>query len=383
MKSTETPFYARLAYVLVSIVILGYLIVLGKEILAPLFFAFLFAILLLPLANFFERKLRFPRTFSTLISIILLITGIYLVIYVLASQLTSLSTEWPALQQNINKAIVNLQKWVHDKFHVAFTKQTAYLNKATADIFSSSASIVGDTVMSISSIVLFNVFTLIYTFFLLMYRRILFRFIVTVFPKENTDIVYDITEQVKYIIGKYVVGLFWEMCIVIALSFGVYTILGVDYALLLALLVGILNLIPYVGIFTALFLSALITFATGEPHQVLYVIIATIVIHLIDSNVIMPKVVGSKVRINPLIIVLGVITGEMMWGISGMFFSIPVIAMMKVIFDRVEGLTAWGILLGDEEYPPKKVLSLKRKVKNLEAEKGKVPEPEDAKLKNL
>ncbi len=383
MKPVETPFYARLAYVLVSIVILGYLAILGKEVLAPLFFAFLFAILLLPLANFLERKLRFPRTFSTLVSILLLITGIYLVIYVLASQLNNLSTEWPALQQNMAKAIANLQKWLHDRFHIAFTKQTAYLNKAMADIFSSSASIVGDTVMSVSSILLFNVFTLIYTFFLLMYRRILFRFMVSVFPKENTATVYDITEQVKYIIGKYVVGLFWEMCIVIGLGFGVYTILGVDYALLLGLLAGILNLIPYVGIFTALLLSALITFATGEPHQALYVVLATIGIHLIDSNIIMPKVVGSKVRINPLIIVLGVITGEMMWGISGMFFSIPIIAMMKVIFDRVEGLQPWGVLLGDEEYPPKKILSLKRKIKKIATEKGEGQDLASAQPENL
>lgn len=383
MKSTDTPFYARLAYVLISIVILGYLAILGKQVLAPLFFAFLFAILLLPLANFLERKLRFPRTLSTFTSIILLIAGGYLVITILVSQLVNLSSEWPSLQVNMAKAIANLQKWINHTFHVNSNKQAVYLQKISSDLFSSSAGIVGDTVLSVSSILLFNVFTLIYTFFLLLYRRLLFRFIVSVFPKESTKIVYDITEQVKYIIGKYVVGLFWEMCIVIALGFGTYTILGVDYALLLGLLAGILNLIPYVGIFTALFLSALITFATDGPQHTLYVIIATIIIHLIDSNIIMPKVVGSKVRINPLIIILGVITGEMMWGISGMFFSIPIIAMMKVIFDRVEGLTAWGILLGDEEYPPKNILSLKRKMKKIEAEKVKDPEPEDAKLDKI
>jgi len=60
-------------------------------------------------------------------------------------------------------------------------------------------------------------------------------------------------------------------------------------------------------------------------------------------------VVGSKVRINALITVLGVIIGEMIWGITGMFLSIPIIAVMKIIFDRVDSLKPWGIILGDEE----------------------------------
>lgn len=382
MKPVETPFYARLAYILVSIVILGYLTVLGKEVLSPLFFAFLLAILLLPLATFLEVKLHFPRILSTFVSLIFLLAAGYFVIYAFTTQLSNLVSDWPSLKQNVTIATKHLQKWIQHTFHYDTNAQKGYFDDTVQKALESGASVLGTTVMSVSSILLFNIFTLIYTFFLLLYRRLLFRFIVTVFPQESITIVYDITEQVKYIIGKYVVGLFWEMCIVVGLSFGTYWLIGVNYPLLLALLVGLLNLIPYVGIFTALLLSTLITFATSTPNQTWYVIIATICIHLIDSNVVMPKVVGSKVRINPLIIILGVITGEMMWGISGMFFSIPIIAMMKVIFDRVEGLTAWGILLGDEEYPPKKVLSLKRKVKAVEVQKGKDPEPEDAKLKN-
>ncbi|WP_256464378.1 AI-2E family transporter [Mucilaginibacter sp. SMC90] len=97
-------------------------------------------------------------------------------------------------------------------------------------------------------------------------------------------------------------------------------------------------------------LSAAVTFATSpEQITVIYVIITMVVTHLIDSNILLPLVVGSKVRINALITVLGVIIGEMVWGIPGMFLSIPVIAVLKIIFDRVESLKAWGIILGDEE----------------------------------
>jgi len=84
--------------------------------------------------------------------------------------------------------------------------------------------------------------------------------------------------------------------------------------------------------------------------------------------VLLPMVVGSKVRINALITVLGVIIGEMIWGIPGMFLSIPVIAVLKIIFDRIDSLKPWGIILGDEE-----------KKQNKLAKKGKVtPEVEAA-----
>ncbi len=102
-------------------------------------------------------------------------------------------------------------------------------------------------------------------------------------------------------------------------------------------------------------LRVCITFATVDTSHALYVAISVVAIHLVDSNFLMPKIVGSQVKINPLIIILGVVIGEMLWGIPGMFLSVPYIAMAKIIFDRVE-VTSWGILLGDEEHkPPKKI----------------------------
>jgi len=127
------------------------------------------------------------------------------------------------------------------------------------------------------------------------------------------------------------------------------------------------NIIPYIGIFSALIVSSAVTLATAPSQTtVIYVMVTMVVTHLIDSNVLLPLVVGSKVRINALITVLGVIIGEMVWGIPGMFLSIPVIAVFKIIFDRIDSLKPWGIILGDEE--PKqnrlaKTLSVRNKAR--------------------
>jgi putative permease len=165
-------------------------------------------------------------------------------------------------------------------------------------------------------------------------------------------VVYDVVSQIQYIVKKYIVGLFLQMLIVTGLSCMAFWIIGVKYGFLLGLITGIFNVIPYIGIVTALLLAVLITFATATTSEILFVLVAVVVIHLIDSNYVMPKIVGSKVKINTLIALLGLVLGEMIWGITGMFLSIPVIAIIKVVFDRVNGLQPWGMLLGDDDSEP-------------------------------
>ena len=191
------------------------------------------------------------------------------------------------------------------------------------------------------------------------------KFLLNVFLEENSTVVHDIIEQVQYMIRKYIIGLLIEMAIVSAVVCLVFWMLGIKYAVLLGLLTGLFNIIPYIGIFSALVISSLVTFATATVvSKVILVAVTLIIVHLIDSNVLLPVVVGSKVRINALVTVLGVVIGEMIWGIPGMFLSIPVIAVIKIVFDRIDGLKPWGIILGDEEYKQNKLatkLTAKRK----------------------
>ena len=368
MKPVALPFYVRLGFVLIILIAIGYLAILGKEVLSPLLFSFLFSILLLPLANFFENKLHWPRGLAAIVSVVIFLTIASTIIYIIGMEVSGLATEWPLLKTQVANLFHNLQLWVQKTFRVNMQKQTAYINSITQDTMNSSAGLIGKTVFSLSAIILLLVFMLIYTCFLLIYRRLLMRFIVTAFTERYIDIIYDITQQIKFIIRKYITGLFFEMALITVIACTLFFLLGIKYVFLLGLLVGVLNLIPYVGIFTALFISACITFATYDGKHALYVVITVIGIHLFDSNFLMPKIVGSQVKLNPLIVILGVVVGEMLWGIPGMFLAIPYLAIAKVIFDRVPNLQAWGILLGEEEHTPKKVKRMIRKVNTKEKE---------------
>jgi predicted PurR-regulated permease PerM len=96
--------------------------------------------------------------------------------------------------------------------------------------------------------------------------------------------------------------------------------------------------------------SALITFTTDSTATVVGVVVALIIIHMIDSNILMPKIVGSKVKLNALAAIVGVISISAVWGLAGTFLAMPILAIMKVVFDEVEQWRPFGLLMGDDEH---------------------------------
>jgi predicted PurR-regulated permease PerM len=345
-KKILTPFYEKLALVLFALIALGYLVILAKEILDPLIFGFLFAILLYPAASFFERRLHLPRGLAGLLSIILLIFIIWFVLYLVGSQISGLASDWPMLKSQLSQSVDDLSQWIQHAFHIDASKQMSYVHSTTQKLMETGGEVAGETVGVISSLMLFYVFILIFTLLILLYRSVLIRFIEWVFSEEYTSIVHDIVQNIQRILRQYILGLLLEMALVACIACIAFWIIGIKYAVLLGILVALFNLIPYVGIFSALLLSCLITFATGTIQHVFWVAVSVVLIHLIDSNFFLPTIVGSKVKLNALVSFVGILLGEMMWGLSGMFLSIPILAILKIIFDRVETMKPWGYLMG-------------------------------------
>jgi len=361
--TVSLPFYARLPLILISLIALGYLAMLGQTILAPFILGLLFAILLLPLASVLEKKLRFPRPLASIASVLVMILIVFIVVYFIGNQLRFLVSAWPRLETQLTEALRSLQEWIHHTFHIEISRQVKFLSSISGRAMSASTSMATGLLLSFSGLLLFLIFTLLYTFFILCHRKRLVEFLVSSFNKENSHTVFAIVEQTQYMVKKYIIGLFIEMFVVFCISGILLWIVGSNFVLLLALITGIFNVIPYIGIFTALLLSALITFATGTAVKALFAALSILLVHIIDSNFLMPVILGSKVRINALIIIIGVIIGEMIWGISGMFVAIPIIAIMKIISDNVESLEPWAILLGDEEKDMSKKKSILTRLK--------------------
>jgi predicted PurR-regulated permease PerM len=139
-------------------------------------------------------------------------------------------------------------------------------------------------------------------------------------------------------------------------------ILGIEYAFLLGIVGALLNVIPYIGGLVAVALPMAVALATkSSPVYALYIVVIYYIIQVIDNNYIVPRIVASKVKINALFSIVAVIAGNAIWGIPGMFLSIPLLAIVKLICDNIEPLKPWGFLLGDTMTPMLKIkLNLKR-----------------------
>jgi predicted PurR-regulated permease PerM len=344
----QLPFYAKLGFKFLVIFFICYFINISQNILIPFAFACLLAVLLLPVVNFFQIK-NFGKIPSIFLSIILAIGFISGIIYFLSSQISSFMQDIPSIKAHLNEHFISLQSWVKEKFHVSFEEQNQYLNEQAIKLKDTGTGYISHTFFSITEALMLLILMPIYTFLLLFYKDHIRKFLFNIFNQKYTPGVQNVIGKTKLMIRSYMVGLLIEMGIVAAGNSIGLVLLGVKYAIFFGVLAAVLNLIPYIGMFTATLFTVLVTLTTSDnTSDVLWIVVIFYGIHIIDVNFLMPRIVASRLRINALISILGVVIGGSLTGISGLFLSIPAIAFIKIVCDEVDELKPWGMLMGDE-----------------------------------
>jgi putative permease len=352
----------KIAAVLISIALAGFIIVWAKTLLMPLVFAALFSLSLLPLAGFMERKWRFHRVLASALSVMLVLAIGSAVIYAALNELSRFSAHVPEFKEKLGSISADIKNWLSESLHIARDKQEKYMDQSLAKVSAAGTAVVGLTLFTLGTLFLSVVLIAFFTFFMLMYRDRLAAFLWLILSKENNTIVKDILAGVRQMIKGYITGILLEMIIVSLLCSIAFSLLGIPYPLLLGLMTGMFNIIPYVGIFSSMAVSMMVTLVAGGTATKVSLVAAVIVpVHLLDSNIILPFLVGSRVRVNAFISFFAIVTGGLLWGISGIFLSIPLTAVAKIIFDRVDTLGHLGFLFGDDEKAVKKILRLPQK----------------------
>jgi predicted PurR-regulated permease PerM len=266
------------------------------------------------------------------------------ILYFLSSQIMGFSENFGLLKQKMTSVLHNLQDWVQGTFGLAINKQVALINEA----LNSSKSMIGQTIGTALGTLTVVFIVPVYIFLLLFYKTLILNFLYEVFAEENSRKVADVLTQTKSAIQSYMVGLLLEALIVAIMNSIALLALGVPYAILLGVIGALLNMLPYIGGIIAIALPVLMATVTKDGFSTqLGIIIAYIIIQFIDNNILVPRIVSSKVQINALFSIIAVLLGGALWGISGMFLSIPFVAILKIIFDRIDDMKPWGKLLGD------------------------------------
>nr|MBK9652274.1 AI-2E family transporter [Bacteroidota bacterium] len=348
MNTYKWPVFAKLSIILIGLVALFYILHVGQDIIVPIVFSTIIAILLNPVVNFLCRK-KVNRTFAILLSVVATILLIAGLAYFIITQASMFGQSLPLFKQKFSIIFNDCINWVATNLNVSKPKIETLITDAKADGMDNSSSMLGTALLGIGGTMILILLLPVYIFMILFYKPLLLEFIAQIFKNDNNEIVSEVLQQTKTLIQSYLIGLLIEIGIVATLNSAGLLILGIDYAILLGIIGALLNLIPYIGGLVGISLPMLIAIATKSPIYALWVLILYLIIQFIDNNFIVPKIVASKVKVNALVAIIVVLIGNALWGIAGMFLAIPIIAILKVVFDRLEPLKPFGFLISDNQ----------------------------------
>jgi predicted PurR-regulated permease PerM len=344
-SNIKFPFYAKAALVLVALYLFISMLSILQVVLLPLIYSVFIAILVSPLVNFLVKK-NINRTIAILIVMLLFISILIGIVTIVIFQAGNLSDTFPQLKLKFVELFQNSLEWFSNYFNIDKSKIDKWILSMKSEVGGNSNLIIGNTLTITFGFIVTFILVPVYVFMLLIYQTHLLNFVYKVFGYSNDEKVSEILTETKSIIQLYIVGLFIEIVIVAILNSIGLLMLGINYAILLGIGGALLNIIPYLGGLVTMILFMLVALVTKEPIFIIYVVALYTIIQIIDNNFLVPKIVGSKVKLNALVSLMVVILGAALWGIPGMFLFIPLIAILKVIFDHIESLKPWGYLLG-------------------------------------
>jgi predicted PurR-regulated permease PerM len=324
-------------------------IILAKNILVPLAISLLLAYLIYPIVWRLERwgMHRIPAILIVILAFIIVASAVALFFSV---QLANIQINVDSVKNKILSGNGSIGLGLEEFFGVDTEMINSYVERIIQDLISVITSGTAKIFTTTSTIV-FQIFILpVFTFFILFYRTKTAFFIFKLAGEKNKKKAIKILREVSTVTSRYLAGLLGVVSILAVLNTLGLTIIGVPHALVLGVGAAMLNLIPYFGtLLGALIPLIYVLVSISEPWSLaLKVVIMFIIVQFLENNIITPNVVGTNVRINALTIIIGLLLGNLIWGIAGMLIIIPYIAILKIIMRNMENLQPFAYLLSSK-----------------------------------
>lgn len=296
--------------------------------------------------NFYlkAKKLKFVKKKARALSVA---TVYLIVITIIAASVTFLI---PVITDSITDFVTNFQTYYNETMqgYANLPEDSILKNEAVQDLITSIQNIDFKQFVNLEKIADYakgaiNVASKIFDFFvaiivsvyILLQRREILEFLrklgratLKENSYQNMEKYFDRTNTIffNFLAGQFLDGIVVGIITSIAMS-----IIGVKYAILLGFMIGLFNMIPYFGAIIAVIIAVIITILTGGLGQAILMLIVVVILQQIDANIINPKIIGSSLKISPLLVIFAVTFGGAYFGVWGMFLAVPVIAVLKLI----------------------------------------------------
>lgn len=343
----KLPVYAKLVIVLLGIVLTVFIMIEAKSVLVPLLISGVLAVLISPLASWFERK-HIPKALASIFSLLVLLGFLAGLIYLLYNQLIGFGDDLGALEVKVTELLNKFNEFIDSHIEGVVPISAGSLKDSVFIYLKGNISSITQGAIATATSITIAFIIPIYIFLFLYFRHFLMEFIMMAFSEKNREKVQNATDKIKMVVQNYIVGMFLVIIILAILNSIALFSLGIKHALLFAIFAAMLNVIPYLGPLIGSTLPILFAFLTKDSLWYPFgVFLAFYFIQLAEGNFFTPKIVGGRVSMNPFMTIVALFIGNFIWGLAGMILFIPGMAILKVIFDEIPGLEPYGFLLGD------------------------------------
>ncbi len=323
----------------------------AQAFLVPILISGLLAMLLLPVVKQLI-KWHIPRGLAILLADVLLVGFIIGLLLIIGAQTDKIIDNWAEYNEKIEPKITKVQNYIEAKTGISAQEQKSKLkniltSKSRGDGSTSGLKGIFAILVSFSGNFLL---VFVYIFFFLFYKDKFKNGLLNFLPKDKTErgkiIIYNFSRvSQQYLFGKFL------LIVLLAVIYSVgLLIIGVKHAILISLIAAVFTLIPYIGNIIGVILTMSMSLLTnGSLGEIIGILILFSLTQFIESYFLEPFVVGHQVEINPVVTIIGVILGGAIWGLTGMIIAIPIMGILKAIFDNVPILNPLGYLLDEQD----------------------------------
>jgi predicted PurR-regulated permease PerM len=340
----------NIALLLAAIALIVAFLFILQSVLIPLIIAGLLAFLLYPAYNKLT-KWRFPKWLAAILCILAALLVSFSIAAIMIWQVSGFADDTELIKANLTKASDSLINWVGHTTHYSKSEQIKMLKEKWNESISSFTGYAFSAINAMAGFLINCTLVAIYTFLLLIYKQ-KFNHMLELIVKDKTKLesVKSIITDVSKVSKQFLKGTLLDVLIISILCSVGFLIIGLKQAIFLGILVAVLNVVPYIGAIVGGLIPMMVGLVyTTDWRIALAAGAVCMVVQFIDNNIIMPKVVGSSVSVNPLFSTIALLLGFMLWGIPGMVLSIPLMGIFKVVCDHVEDLKPYGYLFGQKD----------------------------------
>jgi predicted PurR-regulated permease PerM len=318
----------------------------GKFILMPIAFAALISMMLEPISAWLQRY-KFNRMLAIITSIILIAVILGGIMSLLSIQFIQFADRLPEANAKLQTLSNDLIQFFESTFSLTPDRQVQFLERGLETAIDKSGEYIS-TVLGATTSVFTTLGLLPFLVFFMMYYKKMYRTFLHTAVDGNNDAIDSVIDSIQSVTQNYIVGMISVITILGILNAIGLWIVGIDHVLFFAAFAAILAVIPYIGIILgslpAILFALLFTDSLLNPIGVVAVF-ATV--QFLEGNFITPNVIGSQVSINPFMALIALVIGGQLWGISGMILFVPLLGILKCVFDQVESLKPYGYVLGN------------------------------------